>query len=82
MSDEALKKLNEIQEDMKEIKEYIAKNDVVKNIDFCNQRNPPIAYPTLIGWFQKGCPRVDSRHVSKKEVNEWVSKNNTRKKKP
>jgi hypothetical protein len=79
MGDEALKKLTEIQEDMKEIKEFISARDKIKNKDYCIQRDPKISYATLLGWFAKGCPRIDSRHVSIKEVDKWVAEKNTKK---
>jgi len=89
MSEEALKKLEEIQktqlkqgEDLNEIKEFISKRDVVTNPEYCNlkkKNGKPMPMPTLIGWFKKGCPREDSRHVSIKAVDEWARTRNTRK---
>jgi hypothetical protein len=79
MGDEALKKLNEIHEDMKEIKQFISARDKVKNRDYCTLRG--ISYYTILGWFAKGCPRLDSRHVSVKAVDQWVEEKNTKKSK-
>ena len=81
MSDDLEKKLleqiAEIKEDVREIKKFMPTTDVISNVDYCKYKG--IAYPTLIGWFKKDCPRIDSRRVSKKAVDDWAAENNTRK---
>lgn len=71
------KRIEEIQNDMKEVLAFIGARDIITNLEYCQIRG--IAKPTLQGWFKKGCPRVDSRHVSKKAVDNWASISNTRK---
>jgi hypothetical protein len=88
MSDEAQKKLDEILEknkkietDITHIKKYMPLTDVVENEKYCEIRTAYGAELKLRGlftWFTKGCPRIDSRHVSISEVNEWARVNNTR----
>jgi hypothetical protein len=80
MSEEALKKLNEIHEDMKEIKEFISKRDVVTNEAYCTLKGMKIR--KLREWFAKkpdGCPREDARHVSIKAVDNWARTKYTKK---
>lgn len=86
MSDEALKKLEEIEKkidyqniEIKEIKSYIGNRDRVRNQEYCDLRGMKLR--TLKTWFaieDDPCPRKDYRHVSIKEVDEWIQKRNTR----
>jgi hypothetical protein len=85
MSDEALKKLDEIHTEIQEIKKWIPNSDRVTNEQYCVLRTNSGANLSVSGlkkWFEKGCPREDSQHVSIKSVDEWARDNNTRKKKP
>lgn len=76
MSEEILKRLDEMQEDIKVIKEYIPKTDKVKNSDYRKLRG--ISQRTLTYWFEDGCPREDDQHVSIKAVDEWRRSKSTR----
>jgi hypothetical protein len=86
MSDEALKKLDlllekneKMEQDLKDIKEYIPCTDRVKNMEYCRLRK--ISRRTLDNWFDDGCPREDKEHVSIKAVDEFKRNTSTRKKK-
>jgi hypothetical protein len=79
MSDDLEKIILEMRDDIKDVKQYIGERDIMTNSEYCKLRK--IAKPTLIGWFKKDCPRVDSHNVSKKAVDDWARSNNTRKKK-
>lgn len=81
MSDEALKKLEEIQQSVNVILTYIPQIDVVTNEKYCELRSASGSKLTIRGlreWFKKGCPRKDSRHVSVSDVNKWAEGRNTR----
>jgi hypothetical protein len=84
MSDEALKKLNEIdtklnetREDLKGIKKFMTEHDKVSNKDYCAEEG--ITSQTLYNWFSDGCPRLDNRNVSRSAVKEWKAERSTRK---
>jgi hypothetical protein len=77
MSEEILKRLDEMQEDIKVIKEYIPKTDRVKNSEYRRLRG--ISQRTLTYWFEADCPREDDQHVSIKAVDEWRRTRSTRK---
>lgn len=77
MTDAENKKLESIEQQLEEIKSFIMSRDSVTNLEYCTHKK--IAKPTLLGWFKRGCPREDSRHVSIKAVDEWARSNNTRK---
>ena len=82
MSDEVMKKLDEINEVVKDVKQYIPLLDIVTNKKYCEIRTARGASLTVDGlkkWFEKGCPRVDSQHVSIMAVDKWAEENNTRK---
>lgn len=87
MSDEAEKKLDllleksaKMEQDIRDIKEYIPVTDKVKNSEYCRLRG--VKKRTFDRWLTKqGCPRLDRYHVSIKEFDKWISETSTRKKK-
>jgi hypothetical protein len=82
MSDDLEKVIMGMAEDIKEIKKYIPTTDIVTNEQYCEYRTAngaKLKVRGLLEWFDKGCPREDSRHVSKKAVDDWAKENNTRK---
>ncbi len=88
MSDEALRKLEEIQKDVnvlkrgqEEIKEFIAIRDRVTLTEYCALRmfnGEPLKIRTLKGWLKKGCPREDHNHVSIKAVDNYMRTKHTK----
>lgn len=78
MSDKEIEKeVKEINGKLDEIMEFISKRDRITSSEYCELRG--IKLRTLIGWFKKGCPREDARHVSIKAVDNWARTKNTRK---
>jgi predicted HTH transcriptional regulator len=73
-----LEKLTELSEDMKEVKEFIGERDVVSNEEY--RKIKKISKTKMYRILQKpGCPRVDSRNVSKKALDKFIRDSSTRK---
>jgi hypothetical protein len=87
MSDDAEKKLDllleksvKMEQDLKEIKEYIPVTDIVTNAEYCRLRG--MKKKTFDYWVVKpDCPRVDKHTVSVKAFDKFRSDSATRKKK-
>lgn len=85
MSDDLEKIILEMRDDIRDIKKYIPSTDIVTNEQYCEYRTAKGSKLTvrgLRGWFERvceePCPREDSRHVSKADVDNWAKKHNTR----
>ncbi len=69
------KNIQELNEKMDSIIEFIGATDKVTNILFCEEEK--ITGQTLLNWFKRGCPRLDNRHVSRSGVKKWKRENCT-----